>query len=798
MADVKNENLAPVDFKLHSTIVQRDKDFGSISDRPSLANDRAASDAFSLLSGADATPEGIELVKQNMRNKKYMDAFKSVSNDFIFFNREGAFYSQTRFDRVEELIATTQKEIWAELDAAREAKNAQKESQNFAGAKNEHVSFRLNDPRYEVDLVSDSELKVRETAERLQSGHYWAYDAGGNRETISQVDGKWPHAIIGTEADAAHWTATSDDAVDPEFARLAEEAQEELADAVAAHGVARESELSIANQVSALRDELRHGGDMDELEKAGIEFEINDLLNQADEAEAATARAKSLEQLAELRTHRFDFAATANDLVALEERIAELSDKIEAEAGQGDAQLDEGVMERTHEAFQAQDEAPTVIRPVEPALAAAAQDLDDPFAEPEAPAVAAADATVIQPAAAQDEAPTVVRPVEPALAAAAQDLDDPFAEPEAPAAATTAAQASLQKEAPASPKAANDADVNQVEGVEVKNEADLLIIPPKVAKQFIAVGNKYFSPIKTDQLVFEDKGNRLETRFDNGQIASSFVEIAEARGWSEIKVSGTEEFRREVWIAASLRGIDARGFKPTDADRAELQKREAGLTTNAVSNGKEQQQGKDAASKGNSSEQGKAAEPQVDRLSGELLAHGKAPYMHDKSNKASYYVTLRNADGQENTAWGVDLARALEDSGAQIGQQVQLTNEGQRKVDVEVEIKDKEGNVVRKEWQQKNRNQWNVDAAEAFRTKDPAEAVKEHPELAGAYAAVRAASLEARRAGLTPEQLKIVEQRVRDNAVNSIERGSYPQPKLHVVDKARERHDVEEQREVER
>jgi cell filamentation protein len=64
--------------------------------------------------------------------------------------------------------------------------------------------------------------------------------------------------------------------------------------------------------------------------------------------------------------------------------------------------------------------------------------------------------------------------------------------------------------------------------------------------------------------------------------------------------------------------------------------------------------------------------------------------------------------------------------------------------------------------------------AESFAKDSPEEAVKKHPELAGAAALAAAMDKKAQADGLTPEQRKIVAERVRQNVINSIERGDVP------------------------
>lgn len=48
---------------------------------------------------------------------------------------------------------------------------------------------------------------------------------------------------------------------------------------------------------------------------------------------------------------------------------------------------------------------------------------------------------------------------------------------------------------------------------------------------------------------------------------ASMLRIAQHRGWSGIKVSGDEAFRREVWVQGRSLGLGVAGDKPTERDR---------------------------------------------------------------------------------------------------------------------------------------------------------------------------------------------------------------------------------------
>ncbi|MBO1859316.1 Ti-type conjugative transfer relaxase TraA [Burkholderia cenocepacia] len=70
----------------------------------------------------------------------------------------------------------------------------------------------------------------------------------------------------------------------------------------------------------------------------------------------------------------------------------------------------------------------------------------------------------------------------------------------------------------------------------------------------------------------------------------------------------------------------------------------------------------------------------TDRRAGRLVDHGAAHYEHDPKNGLSYFATLENDKGERHTIWGVDLERAIADSGAQIGDRIGLAHGGAQTV----------------------------------------------------------------------------------------------------------------------
>ena len=82
----------------------------------------------------------------------------------------------------------------------------------------------------------------------------------------------------------------------------------------------------------------------------------------------------------------------------------------------------------------------------------------------------------------------------------------------------------------------------------------------------------------TSRVAFTESTFRLATDTNSPSVARSMVDVAEARNWKALRVSGNEDFRRMVWLEASVRGVNAQGYEPNPGDLELLQReREARL-----------------------------------------------------------------------------------------------------------------------------------------------------------------------------------------------------------------------------
>jgi hypothetical protein len=77
----------------------------------------------------------------------------------------------------------------------------------------------------------------------------------------------------------------------------------------------------------------------------------------------------------------------------------------------------------------------------------------------------------------------------------------------------------------------------------------------------------------SSRVAFTESTFRLATDTNSPSVARSMVDVAEARNWTALRVSGNEDFRRLVWLEASVRGVKALGYEPNPAD-LEVLKRE--------------------------------------------------------------------------------------------------------------------------------------------------------------------------------------------------------------------------------
>ncbi len=82
--------------------------------------------------------------------------------------------------------------------------------------------------------------------------------------------------------------------------------------------------------------------------------------------------------------------------------------------------------------------------------------------------------------------------------------------------------------------------------------------------------------------IFQESGDKLRTKVDDTHAVKLMLDTAAHRGWSSIKVKGSQAFRREAWLEGHARGIAVTGYRPTELDLQELKNRERAFLRNEI------------------------------------------------------------------------------------------------------------------------------------------------------------------------------------------------------------------------
>lgn len=83
-------------------------------------------------------------------------------------------------------------------------------------------------------------------------------------------------------------------------------------------------------------------------------------------------------------------------------------------------------------------------------------------------------------------------------------------------------------------------------------------------------------------IAFEDRKNSLNTSRSDEKTIKAMLDIAATKNWSAISLKGTEDFKQKAWLEASIRGIQTKGYEPTEKDLAELKIAQQERTNNKI------------------------------------------------------------------------------------------------------------------------------------------------------------------------------------------------------------------------
>ena len=266
-------------------------------------------------------------------------------------------------------------------------------------------------------------------------------------------------------------------------------------------------------------------------------------------------------------------------------------------------------------------------------------------------------------------------------------------------------------------------------------------------KRFLEAGAQFYyrtAPGEPTKVAFTDHGKRLMTEHDDPSVIHGMVLRALEKEWTVIRVNGTNEFKTEAWVQATIAGLDVEGYTPRGIDLAQREdrrdqhpirrktaqqpvNREASQDRATDESVKKQEHplsaGQQVAvatleailrARGDSPTMIAAAiEEAKARLQGErvlvgtVIDHGLDHYNHDVRNAKSYFVKVATDRG-EREIWGVDLGRACEQGKVQKGDAVALVQQAQEHVTVKVPVRDGSGASIGTASQPATRNRWEV------------------------------------------------------------------------------------------
>lgn len=294
-------------------------------------------------------------------------------------------------------------------------------------------------------------------------------------------------------------------------------------------------------------------------------------------------------------------------------------------------------------------------------------------------------------------------------------------------------------------------------------------LPQSIRTRFIVAkkDNGIFEPSWTEfayragryqgELAFTDAGKQLITQSDQREIVVAMLEVAKAKNWSEITVSGSDVFRRQAWLEGRMAGMDVRGYEARDvdqqllqdlqrggratnrmvvADRDRVAPQEVGGTAHAQQDGVHidgdaltaneragmRQAREILTNKGLDTAFSAAALAQVEEIArgqrvyaGTVVEHGAANYRFDATRDRSYFVTLETPEGRK-TIWGKGLENAVADGKVQPGDAIVLRNPSTRAVTVQEPVRDTAGKITGVRDKAARFNEWTAQSLAQNRT----------------------------------------------------------------------------------
>ncbi|MCV2502477.1 MAG: PriCT-2 domain-containing protein [Neisseriaceae bacterium] len=141
---------------------------------------------------------------------------------------------------------------------------------------------------------------------------------------------------------------------------------------------------------------------------------------------------------------------------------------------------------------------------------------------------------------------------------------------------------------------------------------------------------------QNSNLQFKDLGNVIKTQKCDEQTIRNMIDVAQAKNWHSLKLTGSKEFKLTAWLIASERGINISGFTPNENDFKKL-----GNIPNSYSNSVELQAKE------------KIIEEKINENKDlfKIIDFGKEHKHFDPENQKTFFLQYQDKDGNNFYIW---------------------------------------------------------------------------------------------------------------------------------------------------
>lgn len=205
---------------------------------------------------------------------------------------------------------------------------------------------------------------------------------------------------------------------------------------------------------------------------------------------------------------------------------------------------------------------------------------------------------------------------------------------------------------------------------------DFEYVPDSIKNNYVGITkNRFMSDEKINyydkndkqqiDIAFEDRKNSLNTSRQDDKTIHAMLDLAESKGWTAIKLKGTEEFKQKAWLEASLRGIATKGYQPSERDLAMLEASKKERSINTVIAEKLQEPVREKVEEAKSNQTDIQAPTTLEKMTEiDVVEHEKvAPKKTEKEIKQEIKTLIQNGVRDGSIKERSDIIEKLKENG---------------------------------------------------------------------------------------------------------------------------------------